>query len=72
MRGAAVFAVLGALKSGAGVVRLASVGKCIDTVSILAPEATFIYCSAYFSATIILFSFIISELHLSSLAISPG
>lgn len=42
MRGAAVFAVLGALKSGAGVVRLASVGKCIDTVSILAPEATFI------------------------------
>ncbi len=25
-----------------GVVRLASVGKCIDTVSILAPEATFI------------------------------
>lgn len=42
MRGAAVFAVLGALKSGAGVVRLASVGKCIDTVSVLAPEATFI------------------------------
>lgn len=42
MRGAAVFAVLGALKSGAGVVRLASVGKCIDTVSVLTPEATFI------------------------------
>ncbi|MDE5936612.1 MAG: NAD(P)H-hydrate dehydratase, partial [Ruminococcus sp.] len=42
MRGAAVFAVLGALKSGAGVVRLASVGKCIDSVSVLAPEATFI------------------------------
>lgn len=42
MRGAAVFAVLGALKSGTGVVRLASVEKCIDTVSVLAPEATFI------------------------------
>lgn len=42
MRGAAAFSVLGALKSGAGVVRLATVGKCIDTVSVLAPEATFI------------------------------
>ena len=42
MRGAAAFAVLGALRSGAGIVRLASVEKCIDTVSVLAPEATFI------------------------------
>ncbi|MDE7104930.1 MAG: NAD(P)H-hydrate dehydratase, partial [Ruminococcus sp.] len=42
MRGAASFNVLGALKSGAGIVRLASVEKCIDTVSVLAPEATFI------------------------------
>lgn len=42
MRGAAAFSVLGALKSGAGIVRLATVGKCIDTVSVLAPEATFI------------------------------
>lgn len=42
MRGAAVFAVLGALRSGAGTVKLATVAKCIDTVSILAPEATFI------------------------------
>ncbi len=42
MRGAAAFAVLGALRSGAGLVRLASVEKCIDTVSVLAPEATFI------------------------------
>ena len=42
MRGAAAFAVLGALRSGAGMVRLASVEKCIDTVSVLAPEATFI------------------------------
>lgn len=42
MRGAGAFAVLGALKSGAGLVRLATVAKCIDTVSVLAPEATFI------------------------------
>ncbi|MBR6242428.1 MAG: NAD(P)H-hydrate dehydratase [Ruminococcus sp.] len=42
MRGAAAFTVLGALRSGAGLVRLASVEKCIDTVSVLAPEATFI------------------------------
>lgn len=42
MRGAAAFTALGALKSGAGLVKLASVEKCIDTVSVLAPEATFI------------------------------
>ncbi|MBO4494066.1 MAG: NAD(P)H-hydrate dehydratase [Ruminococcus sp.] len=42
MRGAAAFATLGALRSGVGLVRLASVEKCIDTVSVLAPEATFI------------------------------
>lgn len=42
MRGAAAFAVLGALRSGAGMVKLATVPKCIDTVSVLAPEATFI------------------------------
>lgn len=45
MRGAAYFAVSGALKSGAGLVQLATVGKCIDTVSTLAPEATFIEIS---------------------------
>lgn len=42
MRGAAAFATLGALRSGVGLVRLATVEKCIDTVSVLAPEATFI------------------------------
>lgn len=42
MRGAAAFAALGALRSGAGLVRVASVEKCIDTVSVLAPEATYI------------------------------
>lgn len=42
MRGAAAFAALGALKSGAGRVKVASVEKCIDTVSVLAPEATYI------------------------------
>lgn len=42
MRGAAAFAVQGALRTGAGLVRLVSVDKCIDTVSVLAPEATFI------------------------------
>lgn len=41
MRGAAAFATLGALRSGAGLVRTASVEKCIDTVSVLAPEATY-------------------------------
>lgn len=42
MRGAAAFATLGALRSGVGLVCLASVEKCIDTVSVLAPEATFL------------------------------
>lgn len=42
MRGAAAFAALGALKSGAGLVKVASVEKCIDTVSVLAPEATYL------------------------------
>lgn len=42
MRGAAAFAALGALRSGAGTVRLASVEKCIDTVSALVPEATYV------------------------------
>ena len=42
MRGAAAFASLGALRSGAGTVRLASVEKCIDTVSTLVPEATYV------------------------------
>lgn len=42
MRGAAAFAVQGALRTGAGLVRLVSVEKCIDTVSVLAPEATYI------------------------------
>lgn len=41
MRGAAAFAVQGALRTGAGLVRLVSVDKCIDTVSVLAPEATY-------------------------------
>jgi len=41
MRGAAAFAALGALRSGAGLVRVASVEKCIDTVSVLAPEAVY-------------------------------
>lgn len=45
MRGAVYFAVSGALRSGAGLVQLATVGKCIDTVSMLAPEATFIEMS---------------------------
>lgn len=45
MRGASYFAVAGALRSGAGLVQLATVEKCIDTVSILAPEATFIEMS---------------------------
>ena len=42
MRGAAAFAALGALRCGAGLVRIASVEKCIDTVSTLVPEATYI------------------------------
>ncbi|MBR3970080.1 MAG: NAD(P)H-hydrate dehydratase [Ruminococcus sp.] len=42
MRGAAALAALGALRSGAGLVKVASVGKCIDTVSTLAPESTYI------------------------------
>ncbi|MDE6797932.1 MAG: NAD(P)H-hydrate dehydratase [Ruminococcus sp.] len=42
MRGAGFFAVSGALRSGAGLVQLATTGKCIHTVSVLAPEATFI------------------------------
>ena len=42
MRGAAAFAALGALRMGAGLVRIASVEKCIDTVSTLVPEATYI------------------------------
>ena len=42
MRGAAVFAALGALRTGAGLVRVASVEKCIDTVASFAPEATYI------------------------------
>ncbi len=42
MRGAAAFAALGALRSGAGLVKVASVPRCIDTVSVLAPEATYI------------------------------
>ncbi len=45
MRGAGFFAVSGALRNGAGLVQLATVGKCIDTVSVLAPEATFIEMS---------------------------
>ena len=46
MRGAAAFAALGALRSGAGLVRVASVEKCIDTVSTLVPEATYIELEA--------------------------
>lgn len=42
MRGAASFAALGALRSGAGLVRVASVEKCIDTVASIVPEATYI------------------------------
>lgn len=42
MRGAAAFAALGALRSGAGLVRIASVEKCIDSVASIVPEATYI------------------------------
>lgn len=45
MRGAGFFAVSGALRSGAGLIQLATVGKCIDTVAGLAPEVTFIEIS---------------------------
>lgn len=41
MRGAAVLNTLAALRCGVGLVKVASVEKCVDTVSILAPEATF-------------------------------
>lgn len=42
MRGAAAFAALGALRSGTGLVKVASVERCIDTVASLAPEATYL------------------------------
>lgn len=42
MRGAAALSALGALRSGAGLVRVASCQECINTVSVLAPEAMFI------------------------------
>lgn len=42
MRGAASLSTLGALRSGAGLVQLASVEKCIDSAAVLAPEATFV------------------------------
>lgn len=42
MRGAAAFAALGALRTGVGHVKIASVEKCIDTMSVLVPEATYI------------------------------
>ncbi len=41
MRGAVAFNTLGALRSGAGLVKVVSVPRCIDTVSVLAPEATY-------------------------------
>ncbi len=42
MRGAASFAAMGALRTGVGHVKIASVEKCIDTVSTLVPEATYV------------------------------
>ena len=42
MRGAAAFAALGALRSGVGLVKLASVEKCIDSMASLIPEATYL------------------------------
>lgn len=46
MRGAAAFAALGALRTGAGLVRIASTEKCIDTAAALVPEATYIELEA--------------------------
>lgn len=42
MRGAAAFAAMGALRTGVGHVKIASVEKCIDTMSVLVPEATYV------------------------------
>jgi len=42
MRGAASFAAMGAFRTGVGHVKIASVEKCIDTMSVLVPEATYI------------------------------
>ena len=42
MRGAASLAAMGALRSGAGLVRIASVEKCIDSAAVTAPEATYV------------------------------
>ena len=42
MRGAAYLAAMGALRSGAGLVRIASVEKCIDSAAVTAPEATYV------------------------------
>lgn len=42
MRGAAVLSAMGALRSGAGLVCVASCADCINTVSVSAPEATFL------------------------------
>ncbi|MBR0141501.1 MAG: NAD(P)H-hydrate dehydratase [Ruminococcus sp.] len=41
MRGAAALAAMGALRSGAGIVQVASVERCIDTVAVIAPEAIY-------------------------------